>query len=205
MPYRIDYIQRVSLAAFVAVAAYFDSTITYLFALLIAFTFNIIAGFRADEVKFTIQRVFPPFRFQNFQKNKFKDSLIELLLITVITYILKLLIELLKYEASGAYVVQYLLAIAVYYYFRNALRNFHKAYPKIRFISLVYHLMSFKFRAIIGNDIADIIDKEEKLDKNMDDARENLAKTKESMNVVQETLNLIKKDSHDKKNNNTES
>ena len=37
-----------------AVAAYFDTTITFLYALLIGFAFNIFAGLRADEVKFML-------------------------------------------------------------------------------------------------------------------------------------------------------
>jgi hypothetical protein len=161
MDIKFDYLQALSIAIAAAIAAYFDSTITFLAALLVAFTFNILAGFRADEVHIKIQRFFPPIFLKNFQGNKLKDSLIELLLITSISYLLKIIADLMKYQSQSAYVVQFLIAIAIYYYFRNGLNNLKTVYPKNRFISVVYHLISFKFRQLVGADVADIIDHEE--------------------------------------------
>ena len=43
--------------AFVAVWAYFESTYTFIIAFLFAFAINIVAGFRADEVKIKLARV----------------------------------------------------------------------------------------------------------------------------------------------------
>ena len=65
-----------------SVAAYFDSTFSFVCALILAFLFNILAGFKADEVKINIKRIFPPDIFDNFNGNKLKDSLMELFLIT---------------------------------------------------------------------------------------------------------------------------
>ena len=159
---RLDYLQGACIAIFTAIAAYFDSTIAYLTALLSAFALNILAGFRADEVRITIQRIFPPIFFKNFQGNKFKDSLMELFLITFITYFLKLLIDLHKYQSSSSYVVQFLLAIATYFYFRNSLKNLKMVYPKVKFIAFLYHLIAFKFKELVGSDVAEIINKVEK-------------------------------------------
>lgn len=158
---KFDYIQALSITALAAVAAYFDSTITFLAALLLAFVFNIFAGFRADEVKLTIQRIFPPIFLKNFQGNKFKDSLMELLIITFVTYLLKSIADLMKYQNQSAYLVQFLTAIAIYYYFRNGLKNLKTVYPKNRFIAVVYFLLAFKFRQLVGGEIADIVDENE--------------------------------------------
>jgi hypothetical protein len=142
-------------------AAFFDSTLSYMIALLLGFTFNILAGFRADEVRVKLVRLIPPQFLQNFNGNKLKDSLMELFLITFITYFLKGIIDLMKCQDKSAFVVQFLIAVAIYYYFRNALKNLKKVYPKIKWISMLYNLISFKFRELVGSDVADIIEKEE--------------------------------------------
>jgi len=85
----------------------------------------------------------------------------ELFLIMSITYLLKVIADLMKYRDQSPYVVQLLIAIAIYYYFRNGLKNLQKVYPKNRFIAVVYHLISFKFRQLVGSDVADIIDQNE--------------------------------------------
>ena len=70
-----------------------------------------------------------------------------------------------KYQEQSVYVVQFLTAIAIYYYFRNAIKNLKLVYPKNRFIAMLYHLISFKFRQLIGSEIADIVEENE-TDKN---------------------------------------
>ena len=81
-------IQAVGISFFTLLAAYFDSTITFVFALLGAFAFNILAGMKADEVKIKLSRVswFRVLRLTNFSGNKLKDSLAELCLIFFCTY-----------------------------------------------------------------------------------------------------------------------
>lgn len=157
-----DYIQALCISAATAFCAYMDSTATFAIALLAAFLFNIFAGFRADEVRIKLQRIFPPIIFCNFQGNKFKDSLAELGLILFITYFLKMLADLMKYQEHSAYVVQLLTAIAIYYYFRNGLKNLNKVYPNNRFIGMLFYLTAFKFRQIFGAEISDIVDANEK-------------------------------------------
>jgi hypothetical protein len=138
------------------VAAYFDSTSTFMFALFMAFLFNILAGLRADEVKFTM------WRLVNFDGHKFKDSLKELGLIVVITYFLKGLMDLMQHNEKSVYAVQILVWIALYYYVRNSLRNLSKAYPKIHWIVVVYHLFSFQFGKLMPDSVNKAIEKTEK-------------------------------------------
>ena len=157
--------QGVMVFIFTSCAAFMDSTFSYLIALLLGFTFNILAGFRADEVKIKLHRIFPPIvAFEKFNGNKFKDSLLELFLITSITYLLKGFIDLMDYDDKSVYVVQWLFAVAIYVYFRNGLRNLKEVYPHIKFIRILYAIISFKFRELFGDKVADIVNEEEKRD-----------------------------------------
>ena len=146
---------------FVVVMGFINPTGSYLMALVIAFGFNIFAGLRADEVKIKLQRIIPPVYLTNFSGNKLKDSLFELLIITVVTYLLKLLVELMRLEGGSAYVVQVLVAFAIYYYFTNGLRNLQKVYPKWKWLRFIYHLITFKFKEFFGSDVSNIMDKVE--------------------------------------------
>ena len=146
---------------FVIVMGFINPTGGYLMALVIAFGFNIFAGLRADEVKIKLQRIIPPVFVTNFNGNKLKDSLFELLAITAITYLLKLLVELMQLEGGSAYVVQVLVAFAIYYYVTNGLRNLLKVYPKWKWARLLYHLITFKFKEFFGSDVSNIMDKVE--------------------------------------------
>lgn len=157
-----EVLNSILVAIFTAVMAFFDSTISYLVALLFGFLFNILAGFRADEVKVKITRLIPPLILENFNGNKFKDSLMELLIIAGVTYFLKGIADLMDYEDKSQYVVQVLIAIAIYYYFRNGLKNLASVYPKNKFIVVLHYLIAFKFRSLVGGDIADIVEKAEK-------------------------------------------
>lgn len=138
------------------IAAYFDSTSTFLIALFAAFTFNILAGLRADDVKFKM------WRLVNFDGHKFKDSLKELGLIVIITYFLKGIIDLMQHNEKSVYAVQILVWIALYYYLRNSLRNLSKAYPKIKWIVVIYHLFSFQFGKMMPDGVKEAIEKAEK-------------------------------------------
>jgi hypothetical protein len=151
---------------FVIVMGFINPTGSYLMALVLAFGFNIFAGLRADEVKIKLQRIIPPVFVTNFNGNKLKDSLFELLIITVVTYLLKLLVELMDVNGVSAYVVQVLVAFAIYYYFTNGLRNLQKAYPKSKWLRLLYYLITFKFKEFFGSDISNIMDKVEDETKN---------------------------------------
>lgn len=124
------------------ICAYFESTYSFMLALFLGFVFNILAGFKADEVKFKM------WRLCNFSGHKFKDSLMELFLIVSITYFLKMLADLMKHGDKGVFIVQWLIAVALYWYVRNGLRNLSLAYPKNRWIRFVSNLISFQFNEL---------------------------------------------------------
>lgn len=157
-----DTLQGAVAACFTAIMAYFDSTSSFMIALMLAFTFNILAGMRADNVRLKIERIYPPKLFQNFNGNKFKDSLFELLLIIIIIYGLKGIADLMGLEDTTTYVVKYLTWIALYVYIRNALRNLSRVYPKNKFIKIAYIVIAFKFREFFSDELKVEIDKIER-------------------------------------------
>lgn len=146
--------------------AYIDNTATFMGALMLAFTLNIFAGMRADNVKLKIERIYPPKLFENFDGNKLKDSLFELTLIVSLIYLLKGITDLMKYEQSSVYVVQYLCWIAVYAYLRTAIKNLSGAYPKNRFLKILNVVISFKFKELFGEELRDEIEKIEREEEN---------------------------------------
>lgn len=143
-----------------AIVAYFDTTLTFVYALLLGFTFNIFAGLRADKVHFKMVR-FPFFSLINFEGSKFKDSIVELAIIFFVTYLLKGLVDLMHFGDKSAYAVQILIAVAVYYYFTNGLRNLHQAYPTNKWIMFLYHFASLKFRELMPKAVVEAVDKAE--------------------------------------------
>lgn len=150
----------------VAVTSYFESTYTFVIALFISFSMNILAGFRADEVKMKLKRIFPPIVwFENFNGNKFKDSLAEFALILIVIYSIKSIFDLMGIDGSSVVAVQTLMGIAIYVYFRNSLRNLKTVYPKILFFKILYAFIALKFKELFGDAISDIVEKEEKNDK----------------------------------------
>ncbi len=138
------------------ILAYFDGTLHFLFALFIGFIFNIFAGLMADKVHFHM------WRLCNFKGHKFKDSLLELLLITCVTYLLKLMMDLTPESEKSIYVAQVLMWMALYYYVTNGLKNLIKVYPKSRWIRFVYYVITFQFNEMAPNFVKNAWDKSEK-------------------------------------------
>lgn len=148
-----------------AIVAYFDTTATFLLALILGFAINILAGLRADDVKPIIMSRFPHFKLLNYSGNKLKDSLMELFLITSITYMFKMFVDLFKHNDKSVYVVQILLAVAVYYYITNSLGNLIKVYPKIKWLRFLYYIITFQFRKMMPDIVGKAMDEVDKIDK----------------------------------------
>lgn len=147
----LNNLQTPLIGIFSMVAAYFDSTITFIYALMSAFVFNILAGMRADDVSLK--------KLGNFSLLKFKDSLIELMVICSVTYLLKGIMDLMKLDEKSTYAVQILIWVALYFYFRNGVRNLSKAYPKIIWLRVLYHLISFQFTKAMPESVSKSVDK----------------------------------------------
>lgn len=144
---RYDYYSLINGSVFatalIFVCDYLEATMTFLIALLLGFTFNIFAGLKADKVGFSMWRLY------NFKGYKLKDSLIELVLIVVIVYFLKLIIELMELGNGSTEMVRWLIFVALYYYVNNGLKNLSFAYPKNTWIKFISNLLSFKFKHLL--------------------------------------------------------
>lgn len=159
----IEGLRAFAITIIVAVTSYFESTYTFVIALFISFAMNILAGFRADEVRMKLKRLLPPIVwFENFNGNKFKDSLAEFALILIVIYSIKSIFDLMGIDGSSVVAVQTLMGIAIYVYFRNSLRNLKTVYPKILFFKILYAFIALKFKELFGDTISDIVEKEEK-------------------------------------------
>lgn len=155
---------QISIAGVISIIiSYFESTQSFLIALLIGFILNIFAGFQADNVHFEM------WRLCNFKGNKFKDSLKELFLIVLITYLLKLLVELMKQGEHSYIIVECLIGFAVYYYVRNSLKNLSKAYPNSRWIRFVYIVVGLQFQELIPDPLKKAWKKSKDKDLKIDD------------------------------------
>lgn len=131
------------------ILGYFENTTSFFIALLVGFLFNIIAGFRADQVHFKM------WRLCNFSGNKLKDSLMELLIIVIVTSLLKLLADLMHQADKSSLIVQGLIWVAIYYYVCNGLRNLVIAYPRIRWLRFVYIALTLQFAEMAPKSIKD--------------------------------------------------
>lgn len=157
--------QHLFVGLFGVIAGYFDTTITFLYALMLGFAFNIFAGMRADEVRFKMTRLFN-IKLLNYSGGKLKDSLAELLLITFVTYFLKSLVDLMNFDEKSTYVVQVLIALALYFYIKNGIRNLKKAYPKNKFLHALDIIVSFKFKELVPESVSKAVNEiENKEDK----------------------------------------
>lgn len=160
-----DILQGAMAAVVTAIVAYFDGSSSFLLALVIAFGLNIVAGMRADNVRLKIERIYPPKFFQNFNGNKLKDSLFELLLITSIIYAFKAIGDNMHMSDTDTYIVKYLIWVATYYYAENALDNLSSVYPKNKFLRILSAILSFKFKDFMGPELREEIEKIEKEEK----------------------------------------
>ncbi len=144
-------IQIFCVVVFNAICAYFQTTSSFMLALFLAFFFNVLAGMKADNVSIKQGRLC------NFSGCKFKDCLIELLLVIVITYFLKGIADIMDFSEDtnieSIYVVKVLVCIALWRYVANGLRNLSLAYPRNVWVRFVFYLLSFKISEFMPKSI----------------------------------------------------
>ena len=136
------------------VLAYFTPTAGFMWALVIMFAFNILAGMRADGV---IIR-----RCKNFKFSKFKNALAELLLyVTIIHVIYSTMIQCGDSEAA-LIVIKSLTYVFMYVYLQNAFRNLIQAYPKKVALRIIYHVIRLEFTRALPSYWQPVIERYEK-------------------------------------------
>jgi len=129
--------QQIVVTAISAILAWLSPTEGFLLALVIAFGFNIFCGMRADGVSVT--------RCRNFSFSKFSNALMELLLYTVIIYVMYGIMIGCHDNSQALFVIKMFTYIFCYVYICNAFKNLIKAYPKNISFRVIYYILRFEF------------------------------------------------------------
>ena len=130
-------IQQIVVTALSAILAWLSPTEGFLLALVIAFGFNIFCGMRADGVSVV--------RCKNFSFSKFSNALMELLLYTVIIYVMYGIMIGCHDNSQALFVIKMFTYIFCYVYICNAFKNLIKAYPKNIAFRVIYYVLRFEF------------------------------------------------------------
>lgn len=119
------------------IIAYITTTSNFIFALIIAFAFNLFAGMRADGVSIS--------RCVNFRFNKFKNALLEICLYLVIIHVLYSIVILCGDKKEAYFVIKSLTYVFIYVYATNSFKNLIKAYPKNVALRIIFHILRLEF------------------------------------------------------------
>ena len=136
------------------IIAYMTTTSNFIFALIIAFAFNLFAGMRADGVAIV--------RCKNFSFRKFKNALCEFLLYLFIVEAIFVIMRNCGDENAAVIVVKSLTYVFMYVYLQNAFRNLIIAYPRNLALRIIYHVIRLEFTRALPSHLQPIIDRFEK-------------------------------------------
>lgn len=140
------------------IIAYMTTTSNFIFALIIAFAFNLFAGMRADGVAIV--------RCKNFSFRKFKNALFELFMYLFIVETIFTIMKSCGDDNAAIIAVKSLTYVFMYVYLQNAFRNLIKAYPKKIALRIIYHVIRLEFTRALPSYWQPII---ERLQKETDD------------------------------------
>ncbi len=143
--------QIIILSTFSPLLAVITPTEGFLLALVIAFGFNVFCGMRADGVSII--------RCTNFKWAKIKNALAELLLYTLICYVLYGIVVSCNDYNEALLVIKTLTYIFSYLYIVNGFKNLIKAYPKNIAFRVIYYLLRFEFTKALPTYWKPIIDR----------------------------------------------
>lgn len=140
------------------IIAYMTTTSNFIFALIIAFAFNLFAGMRADGISIS--------RCINFKFSKFKNALLEICLYLVIIHVLYSIVILCGDKKEAYFVIKSLTYVFIYVYATNSFKNLIKAYPKNVALRIIFHILRLEFTRAMPSYWKPII---ERLQKETDD------------------------------------
>lgn len=133
------------------IIAYMTTTSNFIFALIIAFAFNLFAGMRADGVSIS--------RCINFKFSKFKNALLEICLYLVIIHVLYSIVILCGDKKEAYFVIKSLTYVFIYVYATNSFKNLIKAYPKNVALRIIFHILRLEFTRAMPSYWKPIIEK----------------------------------------------
>ena len=143
---------RLLITTFVStMLAYFTPTYSFLYALMIAFAFNIWSGMRADGVTIV--------RCKNFSITKFRNALFELVLYLMIIEIIFSIMKNCGDERAALIIVKSLTYLFTYVYVQNSFKNLVIAYPDKPALHIIYHVIRLEFKRMLPEHWRPIVEK----------------------------------------------
>lgn len=141
------------------ILAFLTPTSGFLTALVFMFVFNIICGMRADGVSVSVRGI------QRFTIFKFISALQEFLLYMMIIVVLFSAVTKMGDKDAAIMCAKTITYVFMYVYLCNGFRSLCTTYPKNNGFKLIYHIIRFEFKRLMGEHAAKIIEEQEEKEK----------------------------------------
>lgn len=141
------------------ILAFLTPTSGFLTALVFMFVFNIICGMRADGVSVSIKGA------QRFTIFKFVSALQEFLLYIMIIVVIFSAVTKMGDKDAAIMCAKTITYVFMYVYLCNGFRNLCMTYPNNKGFKLIYHIIRFEFKRLMGEHASKIIEEQEKKEK----------------------------------------
>ena len=150
-----EQLRLMLVSAISPILAFLTPTSGFITALVFMFGFNFICGMRADGVNLSVNGV------RRFTMLKFISAVQELILyILVITVIFSSVAKMGDHDAAvlSAKTITY---VFMYVYLSNGFKNLCISYPDNKSFRLIYHIIRFEFKRLMGERAAKIVEEHE--------------------------------------------
>lgn len=141
------------------ILAFLTPTSGFITALVFMFAFNIICGMRADGVSVSIKGAH---RFSIF---KFVSALQEFLLYIIIIVVIFSAVTNVGDKDAAIMCAKTITYVFMYVYLCNGFRNLCITYPKNKGFKLIYYIIRFEFKRLMGEHASKIIEEQEEKEK----------------------------------------
>ncbi len=160
----IDQLRVIAVSGISPILAYFTPTGGFLLGLFAMFSLNVWCGMRADGVSVVTCK--------NFSWNKFRQSMVELLLYVVIIEVMYLFMRSIDEPDNGILLIKTMTVVCSYVYLQNSFKNLIHAYPRIRTFRVVYHLIRFEFSRAMPAHVQRVIERiDNEIEKNKEEKK----------------------------------
>lgn len=154
-----EQLRLMLVSAISPILAFLTPTSGFITALVFMFVFNIICGMRADGVSVSVRGI------QRFTIFKFISALQEFLLYMMIIVVLFSAVTKMGDKDAAIMCAKTITYVFMYVYLCNGFRNLCMTYPKNKGFKLIYHIIRFEFKRLMGEHAAKIIEEQEEKEK----------------------------------------
>ena len=150
-----EQLRLMLVSAISPILAFLTPTSGFITALVFMFVFNIICGMRADGVSVSVRGI------QRFTIFKFISALQEFLLYMMIIVVLFSAVTKMGDKDAAIMCAKTITYVFMYVYLCNGFRNLCTTYPKNKGFKLIYHIIRFEFKRLMGEHAAKIVEEHE--------------------------------------------